>query len=84
MHDIFHINLHTYCTHFHTQLVLVRDHRCGDVIEALNYSAGFEDICVHCAATADLVKVSESSYPMCSANEGAYQKKEVYWSMTGH
>ena len=46
--------------------VVVRDHRCGDVIEALYYSAGFEDICVHCAATADLVKVSESSYPMCS------------------
>lgn len=46
--------------------VVVRDHRCGDVIEALYYSAGFEDICVHFAATADLVKVSESSYPMCS------------------
>ena len=46
--------------------VVVRDHRCGDVIEVLYNSAGFEDICVHCAATADLVKVSESSYPMCS------------------
>ena len=45
--------------------VVVRDHRGGDVIEALYYSAGFEDICVHCAATADLVKVSENSYPMC-------------------
>ena len=46
--------------------VVVRDHWCGNAIEALYYSAGFEDICVHCAATADLVKVSESSYPMCS------------------
>ena len=30
------------------------------------FPAGFEVICLRCAATADLVKVSESSYPMCS------------------
>lgn len=55
--------------------VVVRDHRCGDVIEALYYSAGFEDICVHCAATYS--RLSESlrvflPHAFCvQPNEGA-------------
>ena len=28
--------------------VEIRDHACGDVIEKLYYSAGFEPICVYC------------------------------------
>jgi hypothetical protein len=44
--------------------VVIRDHRCGDRIEALYYSAGFEDKCIHCAAMTDLV--TGSSYPICT------------------
>ena len=46
--------------------VVIRDHRCGDRMEVLYYSAAFEDICIHCAATTDLVTGSESSYPICT------------------
>ena len=46
--------------------VVICEHRCGDKIEALYYSAGFEDICIYCAVTTDLVQVSESSYPICT------------------
>ena len=60
--------------------VVIRYHNCGDPIEKLYYSAGFEDICIHCAATSDLVEnLPESAYPLChlcSVNkQPSYKKK---------
>ena len=47
--------------------IIIRDHRCGDIIERLYYSAGYEDICIYCATTSDLAKnLPPSIYPMCN------------------
>ena len=35
--------------------VAIRSHQCGDTIERLYYSVGYEDICIFCATTSDLV-----------------------------
>ena len=48
--------------------VVVRDHQCGDAIERLYYSASYEDICIFCATTSDLVQsLPDSVYPICSS-----------------
>ena len=43
--------------------VEVRDHLCGDPIEKLYYSAGFEPICVYCAR--DQTFTCADPYPQC-------------------
>ena len=43
--------------------VEVRDHLCGDPIEKLYYSAGFEPICVYCAR--DQTFTCADQYPQC-------------------
>ena len=43
----------------------IRDHACGDVIEKLYYSAGFEPICVYCSCDQPLT--SPQQYPQCEA-----------------
>ena len=46
--------------------VVIRDYRCGNPIEKLYYSARYEDICIFCAASGDLVvTVPSSAYPIC-------------------
>ena len=46
--------------------VVIRIHHCEDTIERLYYSAGYEDICIFCAATSDLVdNLPPSTYPVC-------------------
>ncbi len=62
--------------------VVIRDHRCGDSIEKLYYSAGYEDICIFFAATSDLVEdLPSSAYPICDScnakKEPLQKKKEV-------
>lgn len=49
--------------------VEIRNHQCGDAIEKLYYSAEYEDICIYCAASMDLVtSLPESTYyPICSS-----------------
>lgn len=60
--------------------VVIRDHQCGDSIEKLYYSAGYEDICIFCAATSDLVEdLPSSAYPICdscNAKKEPLQKKK--------
>ena len=47
--------------------LVVRDHRCGDIIERLYYSAGYEDICIYCGGTSDLCDQDLSAlYPLCT------------------
>ena len=41
----------------------VRDHLCGDPVEKLYYSAGFEPICVYCAR--DQPFMCADQYPQC-------------------
>ena len=43
--------------------VEIKDHACGDVIEKLYYSAGFEPICVYCGV--DQPFTSQDHYPQC-------------------
>ena len=48
--------------------VVIRSHQCGDAIEKLYYSAGYEDICIFCATPSDLVEsLPDSVYPICSS-----------------
>ena len=48
--------------------VVVRSHQCGDAIERLYYSAGYEDICIFCATASHLVQsLPDSVYPICSS-----------------
>ena len=50
------------------QGVVIRDHCCEDTIEQLYYSAGYENICIFCAATCDLVENLPSSVcPLCTS-----------------
>ena len=54
--------------------VVVKDHKCGDAIEKLYYSANHEDICIYCATTDDLsVEEENSSYPICSSCAEVHQ-----------
>ena len=43
--------------------VEIKDHACGDVIEKLYYSAGFEPICVYCGV--DQPFTSQDNYLQC-------------------
>ena len=43
----------------------VKDHSCGDPIEKLYYSAGFDPICVYCAV--EQTYTSQEHYPQCEA-----------------
>ena len=48
--------------------VVIHSHECGDAIERLYYSAGYEDICIFCATASDLVQsLPDSVYPICSS-----------------
>ena len=38
--------------------------RCEDPVEKLYYSAGFEQICVHCSSVDDL---PDKNYPICGS-----------------
>ncbi len=44
--------------------VYLKDHNCHDAVEKLYYSAGFEPICIYCAA--ENVDDCVGSYPKCS------------------
>lgn len=44
-----------HCSRFWKTLV-IRSHQCGDAIEGLYCSAGYEDICIFCATSSDLVQ----------------------------
>ena len=58
--------------------VVIWDHRCGDPIEKLYYSVGYEDICIFCAASGDLV-VPSSAYhicPTCATTKEPVQKRK--------
>ena len=46
--------------------VEIRDHACGDVIEKLYYSAGFEPICVYCGCDQPFIS-PQQQYPQCEA-----------------
>ena len=46
------------------QNVEIRDHACGDTIEKLYYSAGFEPICVYCGVEQSYT--SDGQYPQCA------------------
>ena len=48
--------------------VYVRDIHCSDPIEKLYYAAGYEPICIYCAAELQPAQVDTSSkfYPQCS------------------
>lgn len=41
------------------------DLTCMTKIEVPYYSAGFEDICIHCGTTDDLKEVGKEFYPIC-------------------
>ena len=43
----------------------IREHNCFDPVEKLYYSAGFEPICIYCAAEG--VEERDGFYPKCSA-----------------
>ena len=45
--------------------VEIRDHACGDTIETLYYSAGFEPVCVYCGC--DQPFTSPEQYTQCEA-----------------
>ena len=48
--------------------VVIHSHQCEDAIEKLYYSAGYEDICIFCATSSDLVEsLPDSVYPICSS-----------------
>ena len=53
--------------------VVIRNHQCGDTIERLYYSAGYEDICIYCATTSNLVQSLQDSYPICSSCHDTHQ-----------
>ena len=53
--------------------VVIRNHQCGDAIERLYYSAGYEDICIYCATTSNLVQSLQDSYPICSSCHDTHQ-----------
>ena len=63
------------------QGVVIRDLCCEDTIEQLYYSAGYEDICIFCAATCDLGENLPSSvYPICTScnsNKDPIQKRRT-------
>ena len=42
----------------------LRDHKCGDPIEKLYYSCGFEPICMKCSS--EDVQSSTDFFPLCS------------------
>ena len=46
--------------------IVIRSHQRGDAIERLYYSAAYEDVCIFCATTSDLVQsLLDSVYPIC-------------------
>ena len=51
-------------------------HQCGDAIERLYYSAGYEDIYIFCATTSDLVQsLPDSVYPVLVATKQTKRQK---------
>ena len=60
--------------------VVIRSHQCGDAIERLYYSAGYEDICIFCATSSDLVQsLSDSVYLICSSCWETNQPVQKRW-----
>ena len=59
----------------------ISDLCCEDTIEQLYYSAGYEDICIFCAATCDLVENLPSSVyhicTSCNSNKDPIQKRRT-------
>jgi len=54
--------------------VVVKDHRCGDAIEKLYYSANYENIySIYCANTNDLIVDEVDSYPICTSCAEVHQ-----------
>ena len=53
--------------------VEIRDHACGDTIEKLYYSAGFEPVCVYCGC--DQPFTSPEQYPQCECSHHSPVKK---------
>lgn len=48
--------------------VVIDIQQCGNAIERLYYSAGYEDICPLCVTASDLVQsLPDSVYPICSS-----------------
>ena len=45
--------------------VCIRDHSCGDPVEKLYYSAGYNPICYYCASE-EVCEVPQDVYPLCS------------------
>ena len=45
--------------------VFVKDHDCGDPIEKLYYSCGYEAICIHCGDYLADVDENSDFYPQC-------------------
>lgn len=53
--------------------LMIRDHRCGDNIEKLYYSAGHETICIFCGTTDLVNSVPEGVYPICLCCEESHE-----------
>ena len=52
---------------------------CNTIIELPYYSAGYEDVCIHCGDT-DSLEVQEGMYPICTE---CLQKKRKQKKTTG-
>ena len=47
--------------------VCVRDHQCGDPMEKLYYSAGYDPVCYYCASENVDDSIAAEFYPMCTS-----------------
>lgn len=45
--------------------VFVKDHDCGDHIEKLYYSCGYQEICIHCGEYLENADNDAETYPQC-------------------
>ena len=58
--------------------IVIRSHQCGNTVERLDYSAGYEDICIFCATTSDLVhSLPDSVYLICSSCQETNQPVQM-------
>ena len=47
--------------------VCVRDRQCGDPMEKLYYSAGYDPVCYYCASEIVNDSIAVEFYPMCTS-----------------